>query len=63
VTNWLAQRFGERAARSASRSWKPVRVNRLVCRDAGDFGVLVVDRDGRVTQHNPQAQLLLDAKR
>src|SRR6185295_920267 len=37
-----------------------MRVNQLVLRDTHD-GVLVLDREGRLVQHNPQAQLLLRA--
>src|SRR5207302_9338441 len=39
-----------------------MRVNQLVLRDMHD-GVLVLDRDGRVVQHNLQAPLLLRADR
>ena len=37
-----------------------MRINQLVIADMQD-GVLVLDLDGRVAQHNPQAQRLLDA--
>ena len=61
VTGWLAQRVAasERLAQERGRELEnQVRVNQLVIADMPD-GVLVLDRDGRVTQHNPQAQLLL----
>jgi two-component system sensor histidine kinase PilS (NtrC family) len=64
VTNWLAQRVSasERLARQRGQELEnQMRVNRLVIAEMQD-GVLVLDRDGRVTQHNPQAQLLLDAE-
>src|SRR4029077_13590214 len=38
------------------------RVNQLVIEDMHD-GVVVLDPDGRVVQHNPQAQRLLGAAR
>ena len=64
VTSWLAQRVSasERLARQRGEELEnQMRVNRLVIAEMQD-GVLVLDRDGRVTQHNPQAQLLLDAE-
>ena len=64
VTNWLAQRVSasERLARQRGQELEnQMRVNRLVLAEMQD-GVVVLDRDGRVTQHNPQAQLLLDAE-
>jgi two-component system sensor histidine kinase PilS (NtrC family) len=65
VTNWLAQRVAasERLAEERGRDLATqLRVNQLVIADMQD-GVLVLDRDGRVTQHNPQAQRLLAAER
>jgi len=64
VTNWLAQRVSasERLARQRGQELEnQMRVNRLVLAEMQD-GVLVLDRAGRITQHNPQAQLLLDAE-
>ena len=64
VTSWLRQRAAasERLARERGHELESqMRVNRLVIAEMQD-GVLVLDRDGRVTQHNPQAQLLLDAE-
>ena len=64
VTNWLTQRVAasERLARQRGQELEnQMRVNRLVIAEMQD-GVLVLDRDGRITQHNPQAQLLLDAE-
>lgn len=64
VTSWLAQRVSasERLARQRGQELEnQMRVNRLVIAEMQD-GVLVLDRDGRVTQQNPQAQLLLDAE-
>ena len=61
VTGWLAQRVAanERLARLRGRELATqMRVNQLVLQDMHD-GVLVLDRNGRVVQHNPQAQLLL----
>ena len=49
-------------ASAAARSRTQTRVNQLVIEDMHD-GVLVLDRDGRVVQHNPQAQRLLGAER
>ena len=64
VTSWLAQRVSasERLARQRGQELEnQMRVNRLVIAEMQD-GVLVLDRDGHVTQHNPQAQVLLDAE-
>jgi two-component system sensor histidine kinase PilS (NtrC family) len=61
VTSWLANRVAtnERLARQRGRQLATqTRVNQLVIEDMHD-GVLVVDRNGRVVQHNPQAQQLL----
>ena len=63
VTSWLAQRVAanEALARQRGRSLQiQTRVNQLVIEDMHD-GVVVLDRDGRVVQHNPQAQRLLGA--
>src|SRR5688500_2334063 len=61
VTSWLAARVAanERRARQRGRELATqTRVNQLVIEDMND-GVLVLDRGGRVVQHNPQAQQLL----
>jgi len=61
VTSWLAARVAanERLARQRERELATqTRVNQLVIEDMHD-GVLVLDRGGRVMQHNPQAQQLL----
>jgi two-component system sensor histidine kinase PilS (NtrC family) len=61
VTSWLAQRVAanEALARARGRSLETqTRVNQLVIEDMHD-GVVVLDREGRVVQHNPQAQRLL----
>jgi two-component system sensor histidine kinase PilS (NtrC family) len=63
VTSWLAGRVAanERLARQRGRELATqTRVNQLVIEDIND-GVLVLDRGGRVVQHNPQAQQLLGA--
>jgi two-component system sensor histidine kinase PilS (NtrC family) len=63
VVGWLAQRVAanESLARERGRALATqLRVNQLVIADMQD-GVLVLDRDGRVAQHNPQAQRLLGA--
>jgi len=63
VTGWLAQRVAanENLARQRGLALETqLRVNQLVIADMQD-GVLVLDRDGRVAQHNPQAQRLLGA--
>jgi two-component system sensor histidine kinase PilS (NtrC family) len=65
VTGWLAQRVvaNEALARQRGRELlTQTRVNELVIDDMHD-GVAVLDRDGRVVQHNPQAQRLLRAER
>jgi two-component system sensor histidine kinase PilS (NtrC family) len=65
VTSWLAQRVAanEALARQRGRSLETqTRVNQLVIEDMHD-GVVVLDRQGRVVQHNPQAQRLLGAPR
>src|SRR5688500_7226839 len=61
VTGWLAQRVAanEALARQHGRSLQTqTRVNQLVIEDMHD-GVVVLDREGRVVQHNPQARRLL----
>lgn len=61
VTSWLAQRVAanEALARARGRSLEiQTRVNQLVIEDMHD-GVVVLDRDARVVQHNPQARRLL----
>jgi two-component system, NtrC family, sensor histidine kinase PilS len=61
VTSWLAARVAanERLARLRGRQLATqTRVNQLVIEDMQE-GVLVLDRAGRVMQHNPQAQQLL----
>jgi len=63
VVGWLAQRVAanERLARERGRALETqLRVNQLVIADMQD-GVLLLDRDGRVAQHNPHAQRLLGA--
>ncbi len=63
VTGWLAQRVAanESLARQRGQALETqLRVNQLVIADMQD-GVLVLDRNGRVAQHNPQAQRLLGA--
>jgi two-component system sensor histidine kinase PilS (NtrC family) len=63
VTSWLAGRVAanERLARQRGRELATqTRVNQLVIEDMND-GVLVLDRAGRIVQHNPQAQQLLGA--
>jgi two-component system, NtrC family, sensor histidine kinase PilS len=65
VTSWLAQRVAanEALARERGRSLETqTRVNQLVIEDLHD-GVVVLDRDSRVAQHNPQAQRLLGGER
>jgi len=61
MVSWLAQRVAanESLARERGRALETqLRVNQLVIADMQD-GVLVLDRDGRVAQHNPRAQRLL----
>jgi two-component system, NtrC family, sensor histidine kinase PilS len=53
VNEQLAQRRGAALARQ-------MRINQLVIEDMQD-GVLVIDNDGSVRQHNPQAERLLGA--
>jgi len=63
VVGWLAQRVAanESLARQRGQALETqLRVNQLVIADMQD-GVLVLERDGRVAQHNPQAQRLLGA--
>jgi two-component system sensor histidine kinase PilS (NtrC family) len=63
ITGWLASRVAanERLAMIRGRELATqTRVNQLVIQDMHD-GVVVLDRNGRVVQHNPQAQLLLRA--
>ena len=63
VTGWLAQRVAanESLARERGRALETqLRINQLVIADMQD-GVLVLDREGRVAQYNPQAQRLLGA--
>jgi two-component system sensor histidine kinase PilS (NtrC family) len=65
VTSWLAQRVAsnEALARKRGRELETqTRVSQIVIADMQD-GVAVLDRDGRVVQHNPQAQRLLGAGR
>jgi two-component system sensor histidine kinase PilS (NtrC family) len=65
VTSWLAQRVAanEALARQRGRSLETqTRVNQLVIEDMHD-GVVVLDREGRIVQHNPQAQRLLGVER
>jgi two-component system sensor histidine kinase PilS (NtrC family) len=61
LTSWLAQRVAanEGLARERGRALETqLRINQLVIADMQD-GVIVLDRDARVVQHNPQAQRLL----
>jgi len=61
ATGWLAQRLAahELLARERGRALaNQMRVNQLVIADMHD-GVLVLDRQGRVVEHNPQALRLL----
>jgi len=63
VTGWLAQRVAANEALARQRGQAletQLRVNELVIADMQE-GVLVLDREGRVAQHNPQAQRLLGA--
>ena len=65
VTSYLAQRVAanEALARQRGRALATqTRVNQLVIEDMHD-GVVVLDRGGRVVQHNPQAQRLFGAQR
>ncbi|MGE5640515.1 MAG: two-component system sensor histidine kinase NtrB [Clostridia bacterium] len=64
ITGWMAQRVAtnERLALQRGRELATqTRVSQLVIGDMQD-GVAVLDRDGRVVQHNPQAQRLLAAE-
>src|SRR5207248_9092869 len=64
VTGWLASRVAANERLAAQRGRElavQMRVNELVQRDMHD-GVLVLDRDGCIVQHNPQAQLPLHAQ-
>jgi two-component system sensor histidine kinase PilS (NtrC family) len=64
ITSWLAQRVAanERLARQRGRELETqMRVNQLVIQDMHD-GVVVLDREGRVVQFNPQAQRVLRAE-
>jgi len=61
ATGWLAQRFAanERLARERGRALaNQTRVNQLVIADMQD-GVVLLDRLGRVVEHNPQSMRLL----
>jgi len=63
MVSWLAQRVAanEGLALERGRALETqLRVNQLVIADMQD-GVLVLDREGRVAQHNRQAQRLLGA--
>jgi two-component system sensor histidine kinase PilS (NtrC family) len=63
VTGWLAQRVAanESLARERGRALETqLRINQLAIADMQD-GLLVLDREGRVAQYNPQAQRLLGA--
>ena len=63
VTNRLARRVAanESLARRRGRELETqTRVNQLVIEDMHD-GIVVLDRDGRVVQHNPRALRLLGA--
>jgi two-component system sensor histidine kinase PilS (NtrC family) len=65
MTGWLAARVAanESLARQRGRELATqTRVSQLVIADMHD-GVAVLDREGRVVQHNPQAQRLLAAQR
>jgi len=61
ITNWLARRVAANellAHRRGRELETQTRVNELVIEDMHD-GVVVLDRDGRVVQHNPRALRLL----
>ena len=65
ITGWLAQRVATNERLALQRGQElaaQTRVNQLVLQDMHD-GVLVLDREGRIVQHNPQAQVLLSAGR
>src|SRR4051812_7858081 len=64
ITGWMAQRVAanERLAQQRGRELeRQTRVSQLIIADMHD-GVAVLDRDGRIVQHNPQAQRLLAAE-
>jgi two-component system, NtrC family, sensor histidine kinase PilS len=63
VTSWLAQSVAtsQKLAQKRGRELESqMRVSQRVIEDMQD-GVLVLDRDGRIVQHNPKAQHLLEA--
>lgn len=63
VTGWLAQRVAasQMLAQQRGRELESqMRVSQRIIEDMQD-GVLVLDRDGRIVQHNPRAQRLLEA--
>jgi two-component system sensor histidine kinase PilS (NtrC family) len=65
MTGWLAQRVAANESLAHKRGRElatQIRVSQLVIGDMHD-GVAVLDRDGRVVQHNPQAQRLLSSER
>ncbi|MDQ5848387.1 MAG: ATP-binding protein [Pseudomonadota bacterium] len=65
ITGWMSQRVAANEAMARQRGRElatQTRVSQLVIQDMHD-GVAVLDRDGRVVQHNPQAQRLLRAER
>ncbi|OGA18223.1 MAG: hypothetical protein A3I63_07420 [Betaproteobacteria bacterium RIFCSPLOWO2_02_FULL_66_14] len=64
VTAWLAQRVAasQQLAQQRGRELeRQMQVSQLIIQDMHD-GVVVLDRDGRVTQHNPRAQRLLEVE-
>lgn len=63
VTSWLAQRVAasQMLAQQRGRELESqMRVSQRIIEEMQD-GVLVLDRDGRIAQHNPRAQRLLEA--
>ena len=63
VTSWLAQRVAvsQMLVQQRGRELESqMRVSQLIIEDMQD-GVLVLDREGRIAQHNPRAQRLLEA--
>jgi len=63
VTNWLAQRVAASQLLAQQRGRElesQMRVSQRIIEDMQD-GVLVLDREGRIVQHNPRAQRLLEA--
>lgn len=63
VTSWLAQRVAvsQMLAQQRGRELESqMRVSQRIIEDMQD-GVLVLDRDGCIAQHNPRAQRLLEA--